>query len=71
MNTDRITPADLDGGTALALADILYALADEILARNDGAIRIHYAEIDEARRAARDHRQLPLPLLARHDDWPF
>jgi len=70
MNTDNPIPDALDGETALALADILYALADEILTRNDGAIRIHYAEIDEARRAARDHRQLPLPLPVRHD-FPF
>ncbi|HUT78130.1 MAG TPA: hypothetical protein VM285_10610 [Polyangia bacterium] len=70
MNTDNPIPDDLDGETALTLADILHSLADGILARNDGAIRIHYAEIDEARRAARDHRQLPLPLPARHD-FPF
>ena len=71
MNTDNPTPDDLDGETALALADILYALADGILARNAGAIRIHLAEIDEARRADRNHRQLPLPLPARHNDFPF
>jgi hypothetical protein len=64
-------PDDLDGETALALADILYALADGILARNDGAIRIHLAQVKETRRADRDHRQLPLPLPARLDDWPF
>jgi len=67
----RDIPADLDGQTALALADLLYAIADGILARNDGAIRIHLAGSDETRRADRDHRQLPLPLPARHDDWPF
>jgi hypothetical protein len=41
------------------------------LHRNDGAIRIHYAEIDELRRADLDPRQLPLPLQALPDDWPF
>lgn len=71
MSTDHIITDDLDGETALVLADILYALADEILARNDGAIRIHLAEVNEIRRAGRDHRQLPLPLPARLDDLPF
>jgi hypothetical protein len=70
MNTDNPIPDDLDGETALALADILYALGDEIIARNAGAIRMRYVEIDEIRRAARDHRQLPLPLPVRHD-FPF
>lgn len=71
MSTGNPTPDDLDGETALALADFLYALADEIMNRNDGAIRIHYAETDELRRADLDPRQLPLPLQALPDDWPF
>lgn len=69
--TRDLVPDHLDGETALVLADLLYTLADEIMTRNDGAIRIHFSEIDEARRADRDPRQLPLPLTARHDDWPF
>ena len=68
--THGIIPDHLDGETALVLSDLLYALADEIMARNHGAIRIHYAQLDERRRE-RDHRQLPLPLPARPDDWPF
>jgi hypothetical protein len=66
----RLVPDNLDGETALALADLLYALADEILARNDGAIRIHYAELDEIRREP-DYRQLPLPGLDPFSDLPF
>ncbi|MBN2194890.1 MAG: hypothetical protein JW751_18885 [Polyangiaceae bacterium] len=64
-------PADLDGETALVLADLLYALAGGILARNDGAIRIHYAELDEARRADRDPSQIPLPGIDPFADLPF
>ena len=69
MNQD-LAPGDLDGQTALALADLLYRLADEIMARNDGAIRLHYAELDELRRE-RDPRQLPLPWLDLSGDLPF
>jgi hypothetical protein len=70
MNTGNPIPDDLDGETALALADILYALADEILTRNDGAVRLRLDELDEVRRALRDPRQLHLPLPVRHD-FPF
>ena len=69
--TRGLVPDHLDGQTALALADLLYALADEIMNRNDGAIRIHYAEIDQLHRVDLDPRQLPLPLLPRLDDLPF
>jgi hypothetical protein len=69
MNPDLLT-GDLDGQTALALADLLYRLADEIMNRNDGAIRIHLAQLDDLRRE-RDHRQIPLPGLAPFDDLPF
>lgn len=71
MNTDNPIPDHLDGETALVLADFLYALADEILTRNDGAIRMHLDERDELRRADRDPRQLPLPWLDRLRDFPF
>lgn len=66
----RLVPDNLDGETALALADLLYALADEIMRLNDGAIRIHYAELDELHRE-RDPRQLPLPGLDPFRDLPF
>jgi len=68
--TQDLVPGDLDGETALALADLLYRLADEIMTRNDGGIRIHLAEPDELRRE-RDHRQLPLPGLDPFGDLPF
>jgi hypothetical protein len=68
--TRGIIPDHLDGETALVLSDLLYALADEIMARNHGAIRIHYAQLDERRRE-RDHRQLPLPNLDPFGDLPF
>lgn len=69
--TQGLVPDDLDGETALALADLLYRLADEIMNRNDGAIRIHLDELREARHHEIDLRQLPLPLPASHGDWPF
>jgi hypothetical protein len=69
--TRDLVPDHLDGETALVLADLLYALADEIMTRNDGAIRIHFSEIDQRHRTDLDPRQLPLPLTARPDDWPF
>lgn len=68
--TRDLFPDHLDGETALVLADLLYAIADEIMTRNDGAIRIHFSEIDELRRD-RDHRQLPLPNLDPFGDLPF
>ena len=71
MNTDNPIPDDLDGETALALADILYALGDEILTRSDGAVRLHLDALDEVHRALCDPRQLHLPLPGRHDDFPF
>lgn len=66
-----LVPDDLDGRTALALADILYRLADEIINRNDGAIRIHLDELRETRRDKSDLRQLPLPWRDPFHDLPF
>lgn len=68
--THGLVPDDLDGETALALADLLYRLADEIMNRNHGAIRIHLDEIDD-QHPERDPRQLPLPNLDPFGDLPF
>jgi hypothetical protein len=68
MNTDNPIPDDLDGETALALADILYALGDEVLNRNCYALRDHYRELDEMRRQslAGNPEQLSFPWLVHH-----
>ena len=69
--TDFI-PSDLDGETALLIVDLLHLIAEEILSRSDGAIRIYYNQIDDIRRAARDDQtQIPLPLADPFSDLPF
>lgn len=63
---------DLDGETALILVDILHSIAEEILSRNDGAIRMHYAEIDEMHRRPKcQQEQLLLPIIVPFSNLPF
>ena len=67
-----LIPDDWPAEQALDCADFLYQLADEILRRYDGPIRIHYRELDDIRRRdGPDYRQLSLPLPPHLDDWPF
>ena len=68
----KTIPYDLDGETALLVVDILHLIAEEILSRNDGAIRMYYAELDEMRRAVKNEKeQLLLPLSDPFSDLPF
>lgn len=63
-------PDNWSGKQALAFAEMLYEIADEILRQYDGQIRIYYQELDELRRQ-RNNRQLDLPLPPYPDDFPF
>lgn len=72
MNYLTAIPSYLDGETALLVVDILHLLAEEILSRNDGAIRIYYYELDEMRRCAQyEQQQLKLPFCDPFHDLPF
>jgi hypothetical protein len=59
--TRNLFPDDWDGERALAVADFLYGLADEILGVYDGAIRIYYRDCAE-HGATHNPDQLELPL---------
>ena len=63
-------PDDWSGERALAFAEMLYDIADEIMRQYEGPIRFYYQELDELRRQ-KDTRQLDLPLPPYPDDFPF
>ncbi len=64
-------PHDLDGETALDLADLFYQLANEILRHNDGAIRTRDDHIAQMRRQAQPSPQLSFPWTDPFHDLPF
>lgn len=62
-------PDDWSGERALAFAEMLYEIADQLLGQYDGPIRAYYREQDALRRQI-DPRQLRLPLPPHLDDYP-
>lgn len=64
-------PHDLDGETALDLADFFYQLADEILRFNDGAIRARDDHIAQMRFQTQASPQLNFPWTDPFHDLPF
>ena len=71
MHTVDFIPDDLDGETALKLADLFYQLADEILSRNYGAIRDHYDHAEQMRLQTRAPAQLSFYWPDQFDDILF
>ena len=59
--THNLFPDDWNGERALAVADLLYQLGDEILRVYDGPIRIYYRDCAEYV-ATNNPDQLELPL---------
>ena len=64
-------PHDLDGETALDLADLFYQLADEILRLNYGAIRARDDHIAQMRLQSPLSPQLSFPWKDHFHDLPF
>ena len=64
-------PHDWSAERALAFAELLYEMADEILRQYEGSISFYYHERNEMR-GYPDPRQLTLPFPPFHnDDLPF